>query len=111
MSYIIALTTIGGMESAKKIAKTLVDERLAACVNIIPYVKSFYVWEDKTTEDDESLLIIKSDEKVKEKLINRIKELHTYTLPEIIIINFNDGLPDYLKWISESVRRSEDRSK
>lgn len=104
MTYIVALTTISGMESAKRIAKTLVDERLAACVNIIPYVKSFYIWEGKTTEDDESLLIIKTEEKEKEKLIKRIKELHPYTLPEIIIINFNEGLTDYLKWISESVR-------
>ena len=109
MSYIIALTTTNGMESAKKIAKTLVDERLAACVNIIPYVKSYYVWEGKTTEDDETLLIIKSEDSQKDKLIKRIKELHPYTLPEIIIINFNEGLPDYLKWISESVKKDESR--
>jgi len=109
MSYIIALTTTNGMENAKKIAKTLVDERLAACVNIVPYVKSYYVWEGKTTEDDETLLIIKSDEGQKDKLIKRIKELHPYTLPEIIIINFNEGLQDYLKWISESVKKDENR--
>ncbi|BFH74341.1 divalent-cation tolerance protein CutA [Sulfurisphaera javensis] len=107
MSYILALTTTSGMETAKKIAKTLVDERLAACVNIIPYVKSFYVWEGKTTEDDECLLIIKTHIKEKENLIRRIRELHPYTVPEIIIINFNDGLPEYLKWISESVKRNE----
>ena len=109
MSYIIALTTTNNMESAKKIAKTLVDERLAACVNIVPYVKSYYVWEGKTTEDDETLLIIKSEDNQKDKLIKRIKELHPYTLPEIIIINFNEGLPDYLKWISESVKKDENR--
>lgn len=109
--YIIALTTTSGLESAKKIAKTLVDERLAACVNIIPYIKSFYVWEGKTTEDDESLLVIKTEERLKDELIKRIKELHPYTLPEIIIINFNEGLPDYLKWISESVKSYENRSK
>ena len=107
MSYIIALTTTNGMESAKKIAKTLVDERLAACVNIVPYIKSFYVWEGKTTEDDETLLIIKTIESEKDRLISRIKELHPYTLPEIIIINFNEGSPDYLKWISESVKKDE----
>jgi len=107
MSYIIALTTTNGMESAKKIAKTLVDERIAACVNIVPYIKSFYVWEGKTTEDDESLLIIKTVESEKDRLIERIKEIHPYTLPEIIIINFNEGLSDYLKWISESVKKDE----
>ena len=107
MSYIIALTTTNGMESAKRIAKTLVDEKLAACVNIVPYIKSFYVWEGKTTEDDESLLIIKTAESEKDRLIERIKEIHPYTLPEIIIINFNEGLSDYLKWINESVKKDE----
>ena len=109
MSYIIALTTTNGMESAKKIARTLVDEKLAACVNIVPYIKSYYIWEGKTTEDDEVLLIIKTVDSKRDILIKRIKELHPYTLPEIIIINFNEGLTDYLKWISESVKRDENR--
>lgn len=104
--YILAITTTNSFENANKIAKTLVDERLAACVNIIPYVKSYYVWEGKTTTDDEILLLIKSEDKVKNKLIKRIKELHTYQIPEIIIFNFNEGLEDYLKWISESVKEN-----
>lgn len=107
MTYILAFTTTNNMEQAKRIAKALVDERIAACVNIIPYVKSFYVWEGKTVEDDETLLVIKTEEKLKDKLIKKVKELHTYAIPEIIIVNFNEGLPDYLRWISESVKTDE----
>ncbi|MDT7875606.1 divalent-cation tolerance protein CutA [Sulfolobus sp. SCGC AB-777_L09] len=103
-NFLLILTTINTMEGAKRIGKTLVDERLAACVNIIPYIKSYYFWEGKTVEDDEILLIIKTRAEVKDKIIQRIKELHTYQIPEIIAFDFNEGLPDYLKWITESVR-------
>ena len=106
--YTLLLSTTNTMENAKKIAKTLVDERLAACVNIIPYIKSFYVWEGKTVEDDEILLIIKTDAKMKEKVIKRIKELHVYQIPEIIAIDFNSGLPEYLDWITQSVKKDGD---
>lgn len=91
------------MATGKKIAKALVDERLAACVNLIPYVKSFYVWEGKTVEDDEGLLVIKTTKDALEKVIKRVKELHPYTLPEVISLDISGGLPEYLNWVVESV--------
>ncbi|AHC51596.1 dihydroorotate dehydrogenase [Sulfolobus acidocaldarius SUSAZ] len=109
MTYILVLTTTNTMESANKIAKTLVDERVAACVNIVPYIKSYYVWEGKTTADDEILLLIKSHSSMTQKLIQRIKELHPYKIPEIIIINFNEGFDKYLDWIKESVTLDENK--
>ncbi|MBW9140385.1 MAG: divalent-cation tolerance protein CutA [Candidatus Aramenus sp.] len=105
MSAVVVLSTVPEMGTGKKIAKALVDERLAACVNLVPYVKSFYVWEGKTVEDDEGLLIIKTDKESLEKVIKRVKELHPYTLPEVISIDISGGLPEYLKWIVESVRK------
>ncbi|MCI2414891.1 MAG: divalent-cation tolerance protein CutA [Candidatus Aramenus sp.] len=105
MSAVIVLSTVPEMGTGKKIAKALVDERLAACVNLIPYVKSFYVWEGKTVEDDEGLLIIKTDKESLEKVIKRVKELHPYTIPEVISIDISWGLPEYLNWIVESVRK------
>ncbi|MCY0874280.1 divalent cation tolerance protein CutA [Acidianus infernus] len=105
MTAIIVLTTISGLESGKKLARSLVEEKLAACVNIIPYVKSTYRWEGKVVEDDESLLIIKTDSSVKEKIIKRIKELHPYQLPEIITLDVTGGLENYLNWIAESVQQ------
>ncbi|EWG07078.1 MAG: periplasmic divalent cation tolerance protein [Candidatus Aramenus sulfurataquae] len=105
MSAVVVLSTVPEMGTGKKIAKALIDERLAACVNLVPYVKSFYVWEGKTVEDDEGLLIIKTDKESLEKVIKRVKELHPYTLPEVISIDISGGLPEYLKWIVESVRK------
>ncbi len=101
--YTLLFSTTNSMENAKKIAKILVDERLAACVNIVPYIKSFYRWEGKTVEDDEILLIIKTKNEIKDKAIKRIKELHTYQIPEIIALDITAGLPEYLKWIDDNV--------
>lgn len=103
MSEIIVLTTISDITIGKKLARTLVEEKLAACVNIIPYVKSVYRWEGKVVEDDEALLVIKTEEEVKDRIIKRIKELHPYELPEIIVLNITGGLENYLKWVRENV--------
>ncbi|AWR95020.1 divalent-cation tolerance protein CutA [Acidianus brierleyi] len=105
MPAILILSTIPEIKTGKHIAKTLVDEKLAACVNIIPYIRSFYIWEGKTEEDDEALMIIKTEKDLENRIIQRIKELHPYSLPEIITFNISGGLPEYLNWIFESVRK------
>ena len=87
---------------SKKISKVLVEERLAACVNVSP-VKSYYIWEGKLSEDDEELMIIKTTHEASQNVKARILELHSYKLPEIIIIPIAGGEERYLQWIDQSV--------
>lgn len=103
--YSIVFTTAGKIEEAKKIAKILVQEKLAACVNIIRPIDSYYVWENKLVEDKEILLIIKTRISLFNKLKNRIISLHSYKIPEIILIPIKKGLKSYLDWIEENTQR------
>ena len=90
-------------EDAKRIAKNLVESRLAACVNVTA-VQSFYRWEGQFCEDEESLMIIKTVSGRVDPLIARIRELHPYELPEMIVIPITGGNPPYLDWLrSETV--------
>ncbi len=86
-------------DDADEIAETLINERLAACVNIAP-VKSVYSWEEKLCRDEESLLIIKSTSDTYTQLEKRIKQIHPYDIPEIIAIKAKAVEPDYLKWVA-----------
>lgn len=87
-------------DDAEKIAKVLVDERLAACVNIVP-VKSIYHWQGKLCRDEESLLVIKSASGIYKRLEKKIKDVHPYDVPEIVAIKANMVEDDYLKWVFE----------
>ncbi|MEM0092729.1 MAG: divalent-cation tolerance protein CutA [Saccharolobus sp.] len=100
---IIVLTTTSTEENAKLIAKTLVEEKLAACVNITT-IKSYYIWDNKLNEDNEFLLIIKTAKEKYESVEKRIKELHIYQLPEIISVKIDNGSKEYMSWIFNSVR-------
>src|SRR3989304_4988050 len=105
MFSIIYITT-GNMEEARRIGRTLVKERLAACVNIFP-ITSIFRWKDKIDEIQELGMMVKTrSEKVKD-IENRVKELHSYEVPCIISFRMENGSPDYLKWIEESVDRYE----
>lgn len=101
MSYILVLCTAEDQKQGKQIAKELVREELAACVNIIPKISSIYRWEDRLLEDDEAVMLIKTKSELFEKLKTRIIELHTYDLPEIISIEINDANKAYLNWIDK----------
>lgn len=85
-----------------KIAKLLVEERLAACVNITN-VKSCYRWQGEFCEDSEALLIVKTEKSMVDKIIKRIKEVHSYEVPEIIALPIVAGSEKYLEWVDESV--------
>lgn len=102
MSYIIALTTFARKEEAENVAKTLLKEKLAACVQLIP-IESKYLWQGKIEESKEILCLIKTKEKLFNKLEKRIKELHSYSVPEIIMLRIEDGNKEYLKWLEENL--------
>ena len=99
----LVLTTAGSKEEARKIARALVERRLAACVNVVPQIESIYRWEGKVEEAQEWLLVIKTTGSAYEGVRDAIKELHSYQVPECICISIENGSPDYLKWIADSV--------
>ncbi len=101
---IIVLITASSEEEAEKISKALIDERLAACVNIVPRIHSLFFWNERTHDEHESLLIAKSRHPLLEQLIVRVKSLHSYTVPEILAIPIIGGSGDYLAWLKETTR-------
>jgi len=99
----LVLTTASSKEEARRLAKTLVERRLAACVNIVPNINSIYRWKEKVEESQEFLLLMKTTESAIPKLRDAIQELHSYEVPECIVLLIEDGSAAYLKWIDESV--------
>ena len=104
MDYILILCTINEIESARKISKTLVSEKLAACVNIIPNLTSIYTWNGQIEEDSEYLMLIKTKQTLFDKVKTRITELHPYETCEVISIKIDNGSKPYLDWINNSVQ-------
>ncbi|HKT51140.1 MAG TPA: divalent-cation tolerance protein CutA [Candidatus Angelobacter sp.] len=100
----IVLTTAGSPQEAEKIARALVERRLAACVNVIPQIQSVYRWKQKIEQETEWLLIIKTRLNMFESVRDAIKELHSYDLPECIMLDVSDGSEAYLNWINENTR-------
>ena len=101
--YGVLLTTAPSRDKAAKIAKLLIDEKLAACVQLVP-IESFYVWEGKTRNEAEVLLLVKTRTALFEAAMMRIKEVHPYSVPEIVGTQFLAGFKPYLDWISEVTR-------
>ena len=99
----VIYTTINNKQDALRIAHVLVEEQLVACVNIIPDIQSIYRWKGKIEEENEIVLIAKtSDEKI-EKTIQRIEQMHTYDLPDIIVLPIIGGLNDYLDYLNTEI--------
>jgi periplasmic divalent cation tolerance protein len=99
----LVLTTASSKEEARRLAKELVERRLAACVNIVPNINSIYRWKEKVEESQEFLLLMKTTESAIPKLRDAIQELHSYEVPECIVLLIEDGSAAYLKWIDDSV--------
>jgi periplasmic divalent cation tolerance protein len=99
----ILLTTVATAEDAERIATTLVEEQLAACVNIVAAVRSVYRWQGKVESAGECLLVLKTDEQHRATLETRLEELHPYDLPELLVLAPESGSARYLAWIVDSV--------
>ncbi len=100
--YILCLVTIDDLDKAVLIARSLVERKLIACANILPQVRSVYSWKGEVCDESEILMIMKTRDDLFERVQDEIKELHPYEVPEIISINIDRGLPDYLRWIDET---------
>ena len=100
----IVLCTAGSEDEARKIARHLVEQRLAACVNIVPQIESIYRWQGTVESSREWLLLIKTTAQRFSTVRDMIRKLHSYELPECIAIGVEDGSEDYLAWIEEGVK-------
>jgi periplasmic divalent cation tolerance protein len=103
----IVFTAAASQEEASRIARHLVEHRLAACVNIVPQIASIYRWRGKVEETREWLLIVKTTTAAFGQVREAIAELHSYELPECICLTIEDGSSAYLQWIAESVSAGE----
>ncbi len=101
---IIVLITTSSDSEAEKIARSLVDEQLAACANIVPGMRSLFFWDGKIQDERETLLICKSRSPLMNKIIGKVKALHSYSVPEIIALPIIAGSPDYLAWVRETTK-------
>ena len=104
---IIVLVTASSPEEAAKIGTALVDDHLAACVNIVPAVRSLFFWEGRTQDEQETLLICKSRLPLFEKLAARVKALHSYTIPEVIALPIIVGSREYLDWVQGATKKGK----
>lgn len=102
---LLAYITCGSEEEAKKIGRTLVEEKLAACANIFPKITSIYEWEGKVEESGEAVLIAKTTQSNYQELENKVKSLHSYQTPCIINIQINGGNAAFLEWILAQTKK------
>lgn len=100
---VVALSTLGSAADAERVGRALVERRLAACVNVVPGVVSFYRWKGELQRDQEWLLLIKTSAEALEPLRDALLSLHPYQLPELIAWPIATGHEPYLRWIDESV--------
>jgi periplasmic divalent cation tolerance protein len=105
---IVVLSTCASPEEAEKIARALVEKKLAACVNILPAVRSIYRWKNAIEDDQETLLLIKSSRALFNELRSEIERLHSYEVPEAIAIPIVDGLDRYLEWMAGVLKDEQD---
>jgi uncharacterized protein involved in tolerance to divalent cations len=101
--FLVVFITAPNVEEAERIATALVDERLAACVNVLPDCRSIYRWEGELQHDDEALMIVKSSQDAFEALEKRVIELHSYDVPEVIAVDLTAVSTDYLAFLRDSL--------
>ena len=101
--YCLVYITAKDEEEASSIGQALVSEKLAACVNLHP-IKSIFQWKGKINQEDEVALLAKTRAELANKVISRVKELHSYEVPCVIVLPLEKGNPDFLEWISQSTK-------
>ena len=101
MQYCLIYITAGDEAEARKIGRTLMEEKLVACVNFHP-IKSIFWWEGKIEEEEEVAILVKTRAKLADRVIERVKELHSYEVPCIVSLPIEKGYPDFLQWIEGS---------
>ena len=104
--FVIAFSTFPDVETARKIARELVENAIVACINIVPGVESVYFWKDKVETSAEVLAIFKMTAARYSAFESRLRALHPYEVPEIVRLNIAKGSADYLRWIGESCART-----
>ncbi|WP_331275697.1 MULTISPECIES: divalent-cation tolerance protein CutA [Methanobacterium] len=104
MMYALVYITTSGEKESKKIGRTIVEERLAGCINIISTIESLYWWKGKIEEDTESILIVKTKVNNIENIIKRVKEIHSYENPAILAIPIIEGSKEYLDYLDGEIR-------
>ena len=107
---IVILCTCSTEEEAVKIARSLVEARLAACVNVIPQVRSYYRWKGELESSAEWLLVVKSSRPLFETLRSRLAKLHSYDVPEILALPVAEGSDDYLNWLDSNLLPSKEKA-
>lgn len=100
---LVVLVTLPSVETGTALGRTLVEERLAACVNVVPGIRSLYIWEGRLAEEGEALLVVKTARERYEALERRILSLHPYSVPEILALPVAAGSPAYVAWVRDAV--------
>lgn len=106
MAYCLVLITASSPEEADKITQVLIQEKLAACVSQVPGLKSVYWWKGRVEEAREVLLLVKTLKTRVKGIVRAVKKNHSYAIPEVVALRIKEGNPDYLKWITESLKEA-----
>jgi periplasmic divalent cation tolerance protein len=101
---IVIFITTGTDGEARRVAEVLLEQRKAACINIVPTVTSLFWWKDRIESDQESLLIVKSKASLLDEIVSLVKGIHSYDVPEVIALPIIGGNPDYLNWIGQQTQ-------
>ena len=106
-SIVVVLVTASSDEEARRIGRALVDERLAACVNVIGPIASIFRWKDRVQEESEHLLVVKARRADVQRLAARVRALHSYEVPEVLALDVVGGAAPYLDWVRDSTARDD----
>ena len=101
-AFRVVISTAGTEEEGERIAKSLLERKLCACVNLVPKVRSFYRWEGAIQDDAEVLLIMKTTKEKLQRLSEHLAEIHSYDVPEVLAVAVDQGRASYLEWLAES---------